>query len=57
MLPRLFRRCAQLGRSLARALRQRLLTTTKPAGPAVVAGALTDLVRSRPCAGRLGYPT
>ena len=48
MLPRLFRRCAQLGRSLARALRQRLITATKPADQAVVAGALTDLVRSRP---------
>ena len=48
MLTRLFRRCAQLGRSLARALRQRLIAATKPAEQAVVAGALTDLVRSRP---------
>jgi len=48
MLIRLFRRCAQLGRSLARALRQRLVAVTKPAEPAMVAGALADLVRSRP---------
>ena len=48
MLSRLFRRCAHLGRSPARALRQRLLTATKPAGPAVAAGTLADLVRSRP---------
>jgi len=47
MLTRLFRRCTQLGRSLACALRQRLLAATKPAEPAVAAGALTDLVRSR----------
>ena len=48
MLPRLFRRCAALGRSLARTLRQCLLAATKPAEPAVAAGALADLVRSRP---------
>src|SRR6478609_3781480 len=48
MLTRLFRRCAQLGRSLARALQQRLAITTKPAEQAVVTGAITDLVRSRP---------
>src|SRR6478752_2997401 len=48
MLTRLFHRCAQLERSLARALRQRLITATKPADEAVVAGALADLVRSRP---------
>jgi len=48
MLTRLFRRCAQFGCSLTRALRQRLATATKPAEPAVVAGALADLVRSRP---------
>jgi len=47
MLTRLFRRCAQRGQSRARALRQRLLTATRPAAPAVAAGALTDLVRSR----------
>ena len=48
MLTHLFRRCAQLGRSLACTLRQRLLTATKPAEPGIVAGALTDLVRGRP---------
>ena len=48
MLTRLFRRCAQLGRSLARALRQGLATATRPAEPAVVAGTLADLTRSRP---------
>ncbi len=48
MLTRLFRQCSQLGRSLARALRQRLLATTKPAGPGVATGALADLARSRP---------
>jgi putative transposase len=45
---RLFRQCAQRGRSLARALRQRLLAATKPAEQAVVTGTLTDLVRSPP---------
>src|SRR4051812_12849341 len=48
MLTRLFRRCAQLGRSLARALRQRLLTATKPADQGMVAGTLADVVRGRP---------
>ncbi len=48
MLTRLFRRCAHLGRFLARALRQGLLAATKPAEPAVATGALADLVRSRP---------
>ncbi len=48
MLTHLFRRCAQLGRSLARTLRQRLVTATKPAEADVAAGALADLVRSRP---------
>ncbi len=48
MLTRLFRRCAHLRRVLTHALRQRLLTATKPAAPAVAMGALTDLVRSRP---------
>ncbi len=48
MLMRLFRRCAHLGSSLAHALRQRLIIATKPAEQAAVAGALTDLVRSRP---------
>src|SRR5688572_28791441 len=48
MLTRLFRRCAHLGRSLARALRQRLVAAAKPAEQAVVAGARTDLVRGRP---------
>ncbi len=47
MLTRLFRRCADLGRSLAHAPRQRLITATKPAEQALAAGALTDLVRSR----------
>jgi transposase InsO family protein len=48
MLTRLFRLCAHLGRSLVRALRQRLMAATKPADPRVVAGVLPDLVRSRP---------
>ncbi|MBW3609831.1 MAG: hypothetical protein KY463_16155 [Actinobacteria bacterium] len=48
MLTRLFRRCAHLGRSLARALQQRLLTAAKPAEPGVALDALADLVRSRP---------
>jgi putative transposase len=48
MLNRLFRACAQFGRSLARALQKRLLTATKPAEPSIAVGALADLVRSRP---------
>jgi len=48
MLTRLFRRCAHLGRSLARALRQRLVIATKPAEQGVATGALADLVRGRP---------
>ena len=48
MLTRLFRTCAQFGRSLARALRQRLAIATKPAEPGVAVGALADVVRSRP---------
>ena len=44
MLTRLFRRCAHLGRSLARTLQQRLLTATKPAEPGVALDALADLV-------------
>src|SRR4051794_21675038 len=48
MLTRLFRRCAQLGRSLALALQQRLIAATKPAEQGVVVGAVADLVRSRP---------
>ena len=48
MLTRLFRRCAQLGRTRARALRCRLATTAKPAEPAMVTETRADLVRSRP---------
>ena len=48
MLTRLFRHCAHLGRSLARALQHRLSATTKPAAQGVVVGALADLVRDRP---------
>jgi putative transposase len=48
MLTRLFRQCAHLGPALARALRQRLASATKPAEPGVAAGALADGVRSRP---------
>src|SRR3954454_20707215 len=48
MLTRLFRHCAHLGRSLARALRHRLSAATKPAEHGVVAGAFADLVRGRP---------
>ena len=48
MLTRLFRHCAYLGRSLARALRHRLSAATKPAAQGVVVGAFADLVRGRP---------
>ena len=48
MLTRLFRHCAYLGRSLARALRHRLSAATKPAAQGVVVGAIADLVRGRP---------
>jgi putative transposase len=48
MFTRLFRRCAELGRSPAHALRQCLITATKPAEPSVAVGALADLVRGRP---------
>ncbi len=48
LLTRLFRRCAHLGRSRARALRQRLVGATKPAGQGVATGGLADLVRGRP---------
>jgi putative transposase len=48
LLTRLFRRCAQFGRSLAHALWQRLLAATKPAEQGVVAGAVAVLVRGRP---------
>ncbi len=48
MLTRVFRHCAHLGRSLARALRHRLSAATKPAEHGVVAGAFADLVRGRP---------
>lgn len=42
MLTRLLRQWAHLGRTLARVLRRRLAAATKPAGPAVGAGALAD---------------
>ena len=48
MLNRLFCRCAHLGRSLARALRQRMAIATRPAAQGVAVGALADRVRSRP---------
>ncbi len=48
MLPRLFRRCAQLGRALVRARGPRLYTATKPAEQGVVAGTLADLMHGRP---------
>jgi putative transposase len=48
MLTRLFRQCAHLGRSLARALRHRLRAATKPAEYGVEVGACADLVRGRP---------
>src|SRR4051812_11718944 len=48
MLTRLYRRCAQLGRSLAHALQQRLIAAMKPAEQGVVVGAVADLVRDRP---------
>ena len=48
MLTRVFRHCAHLGRSLARALRHCLSAATKPAEHGVVAGAFADLMRGRP---------
>jgi len=48
MLTRLFRQCAHLRLSLARAHRQRLAVATEPAEPGVAVGALADVVRSRP---------
>ena len=48
MLTHLFHHCAHRGRSLARALRQRLIAATKPGAQGVVVGALADLVRGRP---------
>ncbi len=48
MLQHLFRACARLGRSLARALRQRLAIAPRPAAQGVAVGALADLVRRRP---------
>jgi putative transposase len=48
MLTRLFCQCAHLGRSLARALRQRLVIATKPAEPGLAMGVLAHIMRSRP---------
>jgi hypothetical protein len=48
MLIRLFRRCAQLGRAVTRALQHRLAVATQPAEQGVMIGALADLVRGRP---------
>jgi len=48
MLARLLRRITATGRAVVQALRRRLVAATKPAAPTPVAGALTDLVRSKP---------
>jgi len=48
MLIRLFRRCAQRGRAVTRALQHRLAVATQPAEQGVMIGALADLVRGRP---------
>ncbi len=48
MLARLLRRVTVVGRALVQALHRRLVAATKPAPLAPVAGALTDLVRSKP---------
>ena len=48
MLARVLRRVARTGRAALQTLRHRLLATTKPAAPTVIAGALTDLLRSKP---------
>jgi len=48
MLARGLRRVTATGRDLVQACHRRLMAMTKPAAPAHVAGALTDLVRSKP---------
>jgi putative transposase len=48
MLARLLHRVTATGRAIVQALRRRLVAATSPAAPTLVAGALTDLVRSRP---------
>ena len=48
MLARLLRHVATRGHDVLHTLRHRLLAATKPAAPALVAGALTDLVRTKP---------
>ena len=48
MLARCLRRVTATGRALVQACHRRLMATTRPAAPAHVAGALTDLVRSKP---------
>jgi putative transposase len=48
MLARFLRRVTATGRTVLQALRRRLLTATQPAAPALIAGACTDLVRSKP---------
>ncbi len=47
MLARLLRRIARAGQSALHALRHRLLAAARPAAPAVLAGALIDLARSK----------
>ena len=48
MLARLLRRVRYTGRAAFQALRRRLVAATKPAAPTLIAGALTDLARSKP---------
>ena len=48
MLARLLHRVSCTGRAAFQALRRRLVAATKPAIPTLIAGALIDLVRSKP---------
>ena len=47
MLARLLHRIARAGQVALHALRRRRLAATRPAAPAVLAGALADLARSK----------
>ncbi len=48
MLARLLRRVTHTRRAALQALRRRLLTATQPSVPTLIAGACTDLARSKP---------
>src|SRR5436305_1922901 len=47
MLARLLHRAASTARAAWQALRRRLLAATTPAAPALIAGAIADLARSK----------